>query len=178
MARSTFSMDNGALTLHEPPAVLRAKEPQTDEEHLQVCALFGFPLRLLRENPHRARAGVWSAALRRRQPPGQSRAARVPPAILRAQVKVTRILLHSYFVIARSALVDTVPKAVVHFLVNSIGRSLQQHLIRTLYREQMFAVMLQEASAAARGMRADRGGAPLIRARRAADAGEETAAQG
>ena len=33
---STFSLENGALTLHEPPAVLRATAPQTDEEVLQA----------------------------------------------------------------------------------------------------------------------------------------------
>lgn len=91
---ATYSLENGTLTLHEPPAVLRATEPQTDEELLQV--------------------------------------------------KVTRILLNSYFTIARSALADTVPKAVVHFLVNSVSRGLQQHLISTLYRENMFEAMLQE----------------------------------
>lgn len=59
-------------------------------------------------------------------------------------MKVTRILLRSYFTVARSALADTVPKAVVHFLVNSIPRALQQHLIRSLYREPLFQTMLQE----------------------------------
>ena len=33
---------------------------------------------------------------------------------------------------------------VVHFLVNSIQRGLQQHLIRDLYRESCFASLLQE----------------------------------
>ena len=61
------------------------------------------------------------------------------------QVKVTRVLLNSYFAISRAALANTVPKAVVHFLVNSIGRGLQQHLIGALYRENMFDPLLQEA---------------------------------
>jgi len=59
--------------------------------------------------------------------------------------QVTRILLTSYFALARAALADTVPKAVVHFLVNSVQRGLQQHLIRQLYREPLFDAMLAEA---------------------------------
>jgi dynamin 1-like protein len=39
-------------------------------------------------------------------------------------VLVTRILLGSYFAISRGVLADTVPKAVMHFLVNSVARGL------------------------------------------------------
>ena len=35
---------------------------------------------------------------------------------------VTRILLGSYFAISRGVLADTVPKAVIPFLVNSVQR--------------------------------------------------------
>ena len=91
----SFSMDENGLMLHEPPSVLRATEPETDEEIMQV--------------------------------------------------KVTRILLRSYFAIVRSSLLDTVPKAVMHFLVNSVRTGLQQHLIRTLYRDDLFAELLREA---------------------------------
>jgi len=90
----SFSLDENGLVLHEPPSVLRATEPETDEEILQV--------------------------------------------------KVTRILLRSYFAIVRSSLLDTVPKAVMHFLVNSVRTGLQQHLIRTLYRDDLFAELLRE----------------------------------
>ena len=50
------------------------------------------------------------------------------------QVQVTRLLVESYFDVVRKNLQDAVPKAVMHFLVNSVQRGLQQHLIRTLYR--------------------------------------------
>ena len=90
----SFSLDESGLTLHEPPVVLRATEPETDEEVLQV--------------------------------------------------KVTRILLRSYFSIVRASLVDTVPKAVMHFLVNAAQSGLQQHLIRTLYRDDLFGDLLKE----------------------------------
>ena len=50
------------------------------------------------------------------------------------QVQVTRLLVESYFDVVRKNLQDAVPKAVMHFLVNSVQRGLQQHLIRSLYR--------------------------------------------
>ena len=60
------------------------------------------------------------------------------------QVLVTRILLGSYFSISRSVLADTVPKAVMHFLVNSVARGLQQHLIQHLYHPSLVPALLQE----------------------------------
>ena len=50
------------------------------------------------------------------------------------QVDVTRLLVQSYFAIVRANLEDTVPKALMHFLVLSVQRGLQQHLIHNLYR--------------------------------------------
>ena len=50
------------------------------------------------------------------------------------QVQVTRVLVQSYFALVRASLQDSVPKAVMHFLVLYVQRGLQQHLIRTLYR--------------------------------------------
>ena len=44
----------------------------------------------------------------------------------------------------RASLVDTVPKAVMHFLVNAVQRGLQQHLIRMLYRDDLFGELLRE----------------------------------
>lgn len=51
------------------------------------------------------------------------------------QVEVTRLLVDSYFDIVRKNMQDNVPKAVMHFLVNHVQRGLQQHLIKTLYRQ-------------------------------------------
>lgn len=59
-------------------------------------------------------------------------------------MKVTRILLRSYFSIVRASLMDTVPKAVMHFLVNAAVSSLQQHLIRSLYKDDLFGDLLRE----------------------------------
>ena len=49
-------------------------------------------------------------------------------------MQVTRVLVESYFALVRASLQDSVPKAVMHFLVLYVQRGLQQHLIRTLYK--------------------------------------------
>ena len=62
---------------------------------------------------------------------------RVPPGVSEqeeVQVQVTRVLVESYFSLVRASLQDSVPKAVMHFLVLWVQRGLQQHLIRTLYK--------------------------------------------
>lgn len=60
------------------------------------------------------------------------------------QVMVTRTLLDSYFNISRGILADMVPKAVMHFLVNSVGRGLRQHLIGKLYQPHTIRGLLAE----------------------------------
>jgi len=60
------------------------------------------------------------------------------------QVMVTRTLLESYFSISRGILADMVPKAVMHFLVNSIARGLRQHLIGKLYHPGIIRNLLAE----------------------------------
>ena len=39
---------------------------------------------------------------------------------------------------------DSVPKALMHFMVNGAQRGLQQHLIRKLYREELFEALMEE----------------------------------
>jgi dynamin 1-like protein len=60
------------------------------------------------------------------------------------QVEVTRVLVDSYFDIVRKNLQDAVPKAVMNFLVGATRRSLQQHLIRSLYREDLLGELMAE----------------------------------
>ncbi|KAH7438780.1 hypothetical protein KP509_04G031100 [Ceratopteris richardii] len=77
-----------------------------------------------------------------------------PPSVLRAadiltdqesiEIAVTKLLIKSYFDIVRKKVQDSVPKAVMHFLVNHTKRELQSVFIRKLYREHLFEDMLQE----------------------------------
>ena len=50
----------------------------------------------------------------------------------------------------RKNLLDSVPKAIMHFLVNSVRANIQEELVIELYREDEFADMLREADDAVR----------------------------
>ncbi|XP_021776246.1 dynamin-related protein 3A-like [Chenopodium quinoa] len=77
-----------------------------------------------------------------------------PPAILRPaetcteneaiEIAVTKLLLKSYYDIVRKNVEDSVPKAIMHFLVNHTKRELHNVFIKKLYRENLFEEMLQE----------------------------------
>ncbi|KAF6137886.1 hypothetical protein GIB67_014015 [Kingdonia uniflora] len=79
---------------------------------------------------------------------------REPPAFLRppevrteheaVEIEVTKLLLRSYYNIARKNIEDFVPKAIMHFLVNHSKRDLLNTFIQKLYRENLFEEMLQE----------------------------------
>ena len=79
-----------------------------------------------------------------KEPPGRIQASEPETDEELLQVLVTRILLGSYFAISRGVLADTVPKAVMHFLVNSVQRGLQQHLIQSLYHPNLVPSLLTE----------------------------------
>ncbi|XP_057530949.1 dynamin-related protein 3A-like [Amaranthus tricolor] len=77
-----------------------------------------------------------------------------PPTTLRSsetfseqeatEIAATKLLLSSYFDIVRKIIEDSVPKAIMHFLVNHTKRELHNVLIQKLYRENLFEEMLQE----------------------------------
>ena len=61
------------------------------------------------------------------------------------ETDIIRSLLVSYVQIVRRNLQDSVPKAIMHFLVNSIRGNIQNELVAELYRENEFEEMLREA---------------------------------
>ncbi|KAI5661319.1 hypothetical protein M9H77_20642 [Catharanthus roseus] len=79
---------------------------------------------------------------------------REPPTVLRPsethsdqeaiEITVTKLLLRSYYDIVRKNIEDTVPKAIMHFLVNHTKRELHNVFIKRLYRDNLFEEMLQE----------------------------------
>ncbi|KAK9144485.1 hypothetical protein Sjap_004388 [Stephania japonica] len=79
---------------------------------------------------------------------------REPPAVLKPteshseqetiEIAVTKLLLKSYYDIVRKNIEDSVPKAIMHFLVNHTKRELHNIFIKKLYRENLFEEMLQE----------------------------------
>lgn len=79
---------------------------------------------------------------------------REPPTILRpseshseqenVEIAVTKLLLRSYYDIVRKNIEDSIPKAIMHFLVHHTKRELHNVFIKKLYRENLFEEMLQE----------------------------------
>ena len=51
-------------------------------------------------------------------------------------------LLKSYFNIVRKNILDTIPKALMHFLVNRTKDAIQNELVQALYREERFIELL------------------------------------
>ncbi|KAF9610480.1 hypothetical protein IFM89_022444 [Coptis chinensis] len=77
-----------------------------------------------------------------------------PPAFLRpsetlseqetVEITITKLLLRSYYDIVRKNIEDSVPKAIMHFLVNHTKRELHNEFIEKLYSDNLFEEMLQE----------------------------------
>ncbi|KAI8079797.1 Dynamin central region-domain-containing protein [Halteromyces radiatus] len=60
------------------------------------------------------------------------------------EVKLIRKLLTAYFNIVRRSIQDLVPKAIMHLLVNYTRETVQNRLVTSLYREELFDDLLQE----------------------------------
>lgn len=59
-------------------------------------------------------------------------------------VEMMRSLIVSYFSIVRKRVQDTVPKAIMHFMVNFTSEQLQNELVRSLYRPDDLHELLEE----------------------------------
>ncbi|KAK8645259.1 hypothetical protein V6N13_119102 [Hibiscus sabdariffa] len=78
---------------------------------------------------------------------------REPPSVLRPremsdneakEIIVTKLLVKSYFDIVRKKIQDSVPKAIMCFLVNHTKNELHTTFMNKLYRESLFDELLQE----------------------------------
>ena len=54
-------------------------------------------------------------------------------------------LIKSYFLIVKKNIQDTVPKAIMHFLVNNAKDNLQSELVSSLYKKEEFEFLLEES---------------------------------
>jgi hypothetical protein len=54
-------------------------------------------------------------------------------------------LIKSYFYIVRKSIQDSVPKAVMHFLVNFVKDNLQSELVSSLYKQEEISSLLSES---------------------------------
>jgi dynamin 1-like protein len=60
------------------------------------------------------------------------------------ETELIRRLISSYFNIVRETVADQVPKAIMHLLVNHSKDVVQNRLVSTLYKEDLFQELLYE----------------------------------
>lgn len=60
------------------------------------------------------------------------------------ETTLIRSLIKSYFGIVRQSIQDLVPKAIMHFLVNNTSQQVQNRLVSSLYKPDMFSELLHE----------------------------------
>lgn len=60
------------------------------------------------------------------------------------ETNLIRSLITSYFNIVRQTIQDLIPKAIMHFLVNYTSQHVQDRLVSSLYRPEMFPDLLNE----------------------------------
>lgn len=53
-------------------------------------------------------------------------------------------LIQSYYGVVKKNLQDSVPKSIMHFLVNYVKENLQNRLVSELYKEDLFSTLLEE----------------------------------
>uniref|UniRef100_A0A8C2PWD6 Dynamin-1-like protein n=1 Tax=Cyprinus carpio TaxID=7962 RepID=A0A8C2PWD6_CYPCA len=136
-------------------SLLRKRLPVTNE---MVHNLVAIELAYINtKHPDFADAcGFFSSLLPTEQPPAEGdgpmvcRGKRVPVArklSAREQrdCEVIERLIKSYFLIVRKNIQDSVPKAVMHFLVNHVKDSLQSELVGQLYKPALLEDLLTES---------------------------------
>jgi dynamin 1-like protein len=63
------------------------------------------------------------------------------------ETSLIRSLIASYFSIVRQSIQDLIPKAIMHFLVNHTTQNVQNRLVASLYKPELFAGLLNEDEA-------------------------------
>eukprot|EP01090_Pellita_catalonica_P011731 TRINITY_DN2382_c0_g1_i1.p1 TRINITY_DN2382_c0_g1~~TRINITY_DN2382_c0_g1_i1.p1 ORF type:complete len:748 (-),score=116.19 TRINITY_DN2382_c0_g1_i1:43-2286(-) len=85
--------------------------------------------------------------------PTTIKAINTPTEKERFETELIQSLLVSYFGIVRKNVQDTVPKSIMHFLVNQAKDSVQNELVAHLYKEDLFDDLLEESPAIAQRRR-------------------------
>jgi len=86
--------------------------------------------------------------------PSTIKAINTPTDKERFEIELIQSLLVSYFNIVRKNVGDTVPKSIMHFLVNQAKDNIQNELVTHLYKEELFDELLEESPAVAQRRKA------------------------
>mmetsp|Transcript_43307 Transcript_43307/g.80748 ORF Transcript_43307/g.80748 Transcript_43307/m.80748 type:complete len:789 (-) Transcript_43307:78-2444(-) len=101
---------------------------------------------LERESSKRRSTGGSSIALKLPQIPQAILPAAAPPTTKeRVEVDIIKSLLANYMSIVKKNIADSVPKVVMHFMVNNVKDTFQRECVARLYKEDYFDMLLQEA---------------------------------
>ncbi|KAI0065514.1 dynamin protein dnm1 [Artomyces pyxidatus] len=63
------------------------------------------------------------------------------------EINLIRSLISSYFSIVRQSIQDLIPKAIMHFLVNHTSQQVQNRLVSSMYKPELFGELLNEDEA-------------------------------
>jgi dynamin 1-like protein len=77
--------------------------------------------------------------------PSQPQSGRALSPRERRDVQIIQRLIHTYFLIVRKNILDSVPKAVMHFLVNYVRDNIQSELVSKLYKIEKSESLLKES---------------------------------
>jgi len=94
--------------------------------------------------PKPVQNGKRSDGVRLDQVPNVLRATEAPTDKEKIDSELIQSLLASYFTIVRKNIQDTIPKSIVHFLVNQTKELIQNELVAALYKEDCFVELLKE----------------------------------
>ncbi|CAN9097470.1 unnamed protein product [Alternaria alternata] len=118
----------------QPAHVLAMMPPDTDDYDAPLSAAMSGPPRSPSVGPENFEGGFPSN-------PEQAPALTEREAL---ETELIRRLISSYFNIVRETVADQVPKAIMHLLVNHSKDVVQNRLVSTLYKEDLFQELLYE----------------------------------
>ena len=135
--------------LRAPDAAAAAAAPTQGKGPRQKCPICGEALpydsAFIQEHMARHNSGAGAAPRAGAKPGVASAFSSGASQDARFDTELVRTLLDSYFAIVKKNIRDTVPKAVMHFLVGKTAENLHNHLVQSLYNDDVLKKLLEES---------------------------------